>query len=675
MAREQHQAAIQVPASGQPGEFERVLANLEAARSFGKIVHQSRVLAQGQKLLDSESGIALLYASAARFDAAGLFTGGDWEHPENLQPALVRGTLQGGGPNAAVEALSELRLLAIAAGEAAHTQVSSEQARAYLEQVLASNLDMLAPAASEAARAAGPLAERIQRLFAFLLDQLGAAGILAALVTEVERVLLQRPIMIQQIEALLRAARLALEEHGAGQDDDDLAAARRFIAALYGPTPLAAGKSAPEYGEALASLAAEALRAEAVVFGTSMSQTGLVAPQHAALLSYLVASAPELLPDALALDAVGRVSLEQHPLLIADIIRFAIGPETVRCIYGLSRLLGRGTLFFAPVAPGLRRLMLLPIDPQVAEALRAASEWDPPPPANVLLLAGTLSVLGQPRGVDQGHNPTCQAARAISLWAQNDVGYLLDLIAHAASENELVMHFESDTIRSGQLQFGLARELHTELDPVSLVVTPHLDRIYMEMSRRTIERPGDGHRWVNPEFHGWWVYRDFAEIIDTATGAITGADDFIRRFYAAYHPAYNGGRDLVYAQPCGIASTDHAGAFVGWHAIAIQRVARDPAGDWRIYFFNPNRDKGQSWGQGVVTSTHDQGEFEGESSLPFEQFASRLYVFHYKQTEFGDPAAVPADTVAAVRAAIAASWGAGMPWDDTRNDSGDPLAA
>ena len=40
------------------------------------------------------------------------------------------------------------------------------------------------------------------------------------------------------------------------------------------------------------------------------------------------------------------------------------------------------------------------------------------------------------------------------------------------------------------------------LAPVSLVVAPHLERIYAEMGRRCIGREGDPHRWVKPEFHG-----------------------------------------------------------------------------------------------------------------------------------------------------------------------------
>jgi hypothetical protein len=186
----------------------------------------------------------------------------------------------------------------------------------------------------------------------------------------------------------------------------------------------------------------------------------------------------------------------------------------------------------------------------------------------------------------------------------------------------------------------------------------------MEMSRRTIAREGDGHRWVNPEFHGWWVYTGFASLVDTHTGAIQGFERFVRSFYAAYHPVFNGGRNLVYAQPCGVVSTGPNAEFVGWHAVSIQRVGLDPSGEWRIYFFNPNRDKGQNWGHEIVTETCNNGELEGESSLPFEQFLMRLYVFHFDSRDLGELAAVPADAVERIRTAIATSWAANRAWLD-----------
>lgn len=662
----QHQSEVDTPAfdPGRAQAFESTLQTLEESRPFAKAMHQSRALSAVPRLLQSEEGIAFLYELAPRFDAAGMFLGSDWDQPEHLSSNLVRGTLLGGGLNASLEILSELRLLAIAEGRVEHGTMTAEDARRFLESVLALNLDLLYPRATEASRERQvPMANRIRRLFRYLLERLGPHGILATLAEEAERVLLQRPIMMSHVEDILRAAERSLPAEPSELADEHEALARLFVEGLTGPTTIARKHRDPDgYRRALESLDADALEAEAHEFADSMRRTGLVSPQHATLLRFFVEHVPELVPEALWLSTPGYASYEEHRDLVEELIRFAVWPETARCVYGLHGVLERGILFFRPVAPGLRRLMVLPIDEQVSADLQAASGLELTPSANVLLLAGTLSVLGQPRGVDQGHNPTCQSARAVSLWSQNDVGYLLELIACAARDNELVMHFEGHEIRSGELTFGLATELHTELDPVSLVLTPHIDRIYMEMSRRTIGRGEDGHRWVNPELHGWWVHRGFAAAIHESSGAVRNFDSFIREFFASYHPEYNGGRDLVYAQPCGVAITDHNGEFVGWHAVSIQRVARDPEGEWRVYFFNPNRDKEQNWGHGVVTSIANHGEYEGESSLPFPQFASRLYVYHYNPREDGNPDSVPDDLVAEIREAAATTWAAGREW-------------
>ncbi|MEJ2604625.1 MAG: hypothetical protein P8172_15305 [Gammaproteobacteria bacterium] len=644
-------------------EFERTLEKLEQARPFAKGLHQQRLLALARKLMGSGEGIRALYHHAPRFDRAGLFLGSDWDQPASLEPALVRDTLLAGGNLPVLECLSELRFLAIATGEVEHPDVTAVEARAFLEDVVARNLDLPFPEATEFTRQDGLMSERLRLFYAFVLERVGMTGILDALVAECERVLLQRPIMVQRAEEMLRTAEHVLPRTPAPDESDSARFARWLIAALRGPSDLAQQHpSTEEYADALAGLDAPSLAGEARLFGERMDRTGLVSRHHAVLLRHVAEAGEDLLADALALNRIGRTSLAEYRQLIRLVIDKAVLPDTARCIYGLSRLLNRGILFFQPVAPGLQHLTVLEIDPEVAELLRSASQLPAPPDANALLLAATLSVIGQPRGVDQGHNPTCQAARAISLWSLNDVGYLLELIARAAAENEIVMHFEGGAIRSTDLPAGLAGELHTELDAVSLVLTPHLDKIYMEMSRRTIGRQGDGHQWVNPEFHGWWVYRGFASLIDPATEAVQDAEIFVRRFYAAYHPEYNGGRDLVYAQPCGVVSVSASGEFVGWHAVSIQRVAKDPAGHWRVYFFNPNRDKGQNWGYGIVTSTFDHGEWEGESSLPFEQFVMRLYVFHYKRSELGDEACVPAGTVGPILDAVAGSWAGERDW-------------
>lgn len=74
---------------------------------------------------------------------------------------------------------------------------------------------------------------------------------------------------------------------------------------------------------------------------------------------------------------------------------------------------------------------------------------------------------------------------------------------------------------SAQSVGGVASEVTLDLDPVSLVVVPHLDRIYVAMGRLCVGREGDPHKWVNPEFHGWSAGRGFAINVDVATGNST----------------------------------------------------------------------------------------------------------------------------------------------------------
>lgn len=653
--------SILPPTTQTIAEFQRTLDKLAEARPFAKGIHQDRAFSLAAKLLRSDEGLEALYGFSPRFDAAGLFDGGDWERPERLEPALVRGSLTGDGMYSPLECLNQLRFLAIATGAVEHPDVSREEADAYLEEVIARNLDLPFPEATELTRQSSLQTERLERVFRFVLERVGTGGVVGALAQECERVLLQRPIMVQRVEEMLRSAEHLLSSGDASGPAVDRV--RWMIEARTGPSVLSREHPDPEsHVLALAQLDSDALAEEARLFGQRMNQSGLVSPAHATLLRFLIDERPELLPDGLALTRVGETTLAEHGHLVAAIIRRAVLPETARCIYGLSRMLNRGILFVPPVPPALHDLLVARIPPSVGELLQRSSEIADPPDPGALLLAGTLSVIGQPRGVDQGYNPTCQAARAISLWSQNDVGYLLDLIARAASDDDVLMYFEGEAIQASGLTVGLAKELHTELDPVSLVLTHHLDKIYMEMSRRTIGRPGDGHRWVNPEFHGWWVYTGFASVLDDHGSAVQGFEDFVRRFYAAYHPEYNGGRELVYAQPCGVVSTGPNAGFLGWHAVSIQRVALDPSGDWRVYFFNPNRDKGQNWGQGIVTTTCDHGELEGESSVPFEQFLMRLYVFHYEPRDLGDMDAVPSDALRRIREAVAAGWAADRAW-------------
>ncbi|MGM0577798.1 MAG: hypothetical protein ACQEXJ_18880 [Myxococcota bacterium] len=643
--------------------FDAALTAMEEAPPFAWPNHQPEILDLALRLLKRVDGVPALHRHAPRFDRAGVFHGGDWEHPAHLMPRLVTASLRARGHLLAVEVLSELRFLAILEGRVDHPEVTPERAREFLEDVLAFNLDLLFPEASEASRSeAGPLMDGVQRLFGFLADHLGSEGILDSIMHEAERVLNQRPILVRRVQAIVETAARTVAVEGDTELDHR---ARMLIAALHGPSELSRELEDPaEYEAAIRDLDQEGLLREAEAMGDSMWVHGLVCSRHVPLLRLLAESHPALLPRALGLGVVGRASLELHRWLVRRLVDEAIHVPTAQAIYGLSSLLECGILFFPPVPPGLRRLRALPILPEVDEALHEVTPGGESLSANAILLAGAFSVLGQPLGVGQGDNPSCQSARAISLWAQVDPGYLLELVAQAARDGEIVMHFEGRAIPSRGVGPGEIRELHPELDPVSRVLVPHLDRVYGEMSRAVVGRGEDGHRWINPELHGWWVHRGFATCVDFATGAVSGLDEFVRLFYATHHPQYRGAAEMLYPQPAGVASTNLWGEFVGWHAVAIDRAEFDPDGDVRVYFFNPNNDSGQRWGQGIVTATSGHGEHPGESSLPFEQFLARLYVFHFDDRETGDPANVPFEPVARVRALVAESWGAHKAWLD-----------
>src|SRR6056297_1402760 len=118
------------------------------------------------------------------------------------------------------------------------------------------------------------------------------------------------------------------------------------------------------------------------------------------------------------------------------------------------------------------------------------------------------------------------------------------MVAWAARDDEIIMHFEGQPISSRDSQEGLASSALLDLDAVSVIVVPHLDRIYTEMGRLCAHREGDPHRWVNPEFHGWWSGRGFRINVEVATGNIVNIGDFLRHFYASYHPFYNGNQPL-----------------------------------------------------------------------------------------------------------------------------------
>lgn len=632
---------------------------LAQTRDFGKTTKLRRVLEALRRALREPGGAAAVQERAQALEEAGLFQGTDWASPRILVPALVGPGLRSGDADTVVmEATSELRMLAVARGDFVHPAISAEEASGFLAQVLAMNLELLFTPPTEAERVQqSRTAPLIRDLFRHLADQIGYDSVLDKLVEEIWRILRQRPIQVDQVQSLI--TRIAVYR---GDPDVDLGPASgqgidRLISSLFGPTEACREDPGIEvFRSRLEAMDTGGLQYEATGFARAMHDTGLVSPYHAELLRFVVHQSDYLVGEALGLSETGRNCLLRFTDLVHQLIEEAVHPETAQCVYGLALLLDRGILHEPPVVPALWRQLTLKLSPAARERLTTVfgDQLDP----KARLTAGVLSVLGQPLGIGQGDNPTCQSARALSMWAYNDPDYLLQVVVWAARDDEVTMHFEGQPISSTQSESGVASKPPMDLDAVSLLVVPHLDRIYAEMGRRCAGRPGDPHRWVNPEFHGWWAARGFRINVDVETGNLVDLDDFLRQFHASYHPAYNGGQPLIHPQPAGVAVTDSAARYVGWHAITILRVAPDPQDVMRVYFFNPNNDSGQDWGDGVVVSTAGNGERFGEASLPFDQFASRLYIFHLDPLEHGEPDKVPAGDIARIIGYLERSWGA-----------------
>ncbi|OZC52796.1 hypothetical protein CH289_10920 [Rhodococcus sp. RS1C4] len=631
---------------------------LAGAPEFSKTTKVKRVLDALHRVLLQRGGCAAVRERAAALDEAGLFTGTDWAHPDILVPGFVGPSLRSGVIDTVVlEATSELRLVAIAAGEYTHPSVSAEDAKHFLSQVLAMNLEVLFSAPSEAERVKlGRVAHLIRDLFGYVADQIGYDSVLDKLGDEIWRVLRQRPIQVDHIKAMVTRIAVYREDPevdlgASGQGLD------RLISALFGPTEACREDPGVDvYRSRLDAMDAEGLEFEARGFARAMHDTGLVSPYHATLVRFLIEHNTYLLGEALGVSETGRTCLQRYPELVHCLIVEAVHPDAAQCLYGIALMLDRGILHQPPIVPSLWRQLALRLEPGVRQ--RLVDVFGPTPEPESRLLGGLLSMLGQPLGVGQGDNPTCQSARALSMWAYNDPDYLLQMVVWAARDDEIVMHFEGQPLSSKDSSGGVATTAPLDLDPVSQLLVPHLDRIYAEMIRRCADRPGDPHKWVNPEFHGWWSARGFNIDVDVATGNLIDLDDFVRQFYASYHLEYNGGQPLVHPQPAGVAVTDSAARYIGWHAITILRVAPDPDAVMRVYFFNPNNDSGQDWGDGVVVGTAGNGEKAGEGSLPFEQFASRLYIFHTDPLENGEPDKVPASAVQDTIGYIERSWGA-----------------
>ncbi|MPS31730.1 MULTISPECIES: hypothetical protein [unclassified Salinivibrio] len=638
-------------------KLDHAVEQLDQVSSIAKARHQFHVIDICGRVLAQDDGINQLYSRIVTLTEAGLFEGTDWGQPEYLVPNLVPDTLAHADKATVVlDCLSQLRMLAIVEGKLSSPPFSQQEAHQFLARVLSLNLSLVMGLTDESNRIRlGATAPAISTLYRFILSHLGYETILSELVDEVWRVLAQRPIQVNPIKAMINQISILVSQEQINLGEAKLGI-DRLVSALYGPTQGCYDDPGLDaYCERLNAMDGNALQQEALGFARAMHDVGLASDYHAIFLRWLLDNeGSDTLPTALGLSNTGLDCLVTYRQLVHTLIQEAIYPQTAQAVYGLAMMLERGVLFDAPVAPSLWRQIHLNLHPDVAHTLTLA--FGEQLPARVHLLAGVMSVLGQPLGVAQGNNPTCQSARAISMWAYNDPDYLLNCIVQVACNQSLRMHFEGQSLDSHTLLQGLSTALPFDTDPVSVVLVPHLDKLYIEMGRLCVNREQDPHKWINPEFHGWYVGREFMIAVDVKTGQLKEFDSFIERFYRSYHPLYNGNIPVIHPQPVGIAVTSSQGRFVGWHAITLIRIALDQDSVMRVYFYNPNNDSGQDWGHDVVVSTQGKGEQYGEASLPFEQFLSRLYLYHDDTIQVGIKSPLPSEALNEIKRMAFESW-------------------
>lgn len=651
--------------------FEQSFRELQAATDLTRYQRAQQISSQADVLCRTHEGLEFLFGRVLQLDAAGFFKGTAWEDPRKQVPSLVKGTLLAGHPNSTYEILSELRILACALGHEGDVEMPSGEARTFLEEVVVHNLEFAFDELTEASRTKLTEQERNKVVghFRFLLTNADLEGIKEKLADEMKMVCAQRPVVTHSTRNLIRTVHNRID-----LDPDDPVDQRLqyYINAVFRPGPLSAAHRSPaEYREALRIAEPEALEDEARALGEYLHDTGLTNPWLAMLLRYAVDNESGLVPLLLRLSPRGITEWERYRSFVGDLVMETFSEHNYRGIYGLKRMLERSLFSRQAVRSGLTNLKLVNINSQARKNIvKSVTEPSDRVTAGQYLMGALISVLGQPLGIGQGNNATCQSARGISMWAQHSPAKLINMITTVATANNLILRFENDDLESLKLGKGLVEKLDYDLDAVSVLLVPHLDKIYNEMMRRSAGRGEDPHKWTNPALYGGWVQDGFASAYSYLTNSIQDFEGFVRLFYAGFHPEYNGGREMVYPNPVGIFITSSKGDMLGFHAVSLLRVMPNRAkenGEVRAYFLNPNNEGRQDWGQGIRPTVYGNGEKHGESSLPVHQFVARVYAFHFNSLAVNDHlASVPSEEIQRVEKLAKESWGRAYQWSNLK---------
>lgn len=612
--------------------FQSGLEELKSATSLTKAQTANKLASQIDLLILNREGVEHLYDHVGDLERAGIFDSSPWSDPGKQVPSLVKGTLMSGHPHSTMEILSELRTLAYANGLISSEKISQKDAATFIEEVLVLNLEFAFDELNEESRQKLTPQERrkVVNHFRFLMEQAQLESIKEKLAREIKMVCAQRPLVSSGIRNLIETVYQKLDISSDSQADKDL---KFFVDALYYPGDLAIKHpNFTAYRDSLKAATTDELKVEVESIGNFLHHTGLTNPYLAITLGHCVSNYPDLIPSLLHLSNKGKSEWEKHRAFVTDLIGTVFDVHNYRGIYGLKRMLERNLFSRQSVCAGLTNLKLVSLNPEVEKRiLKSVGKPNAEVDAMQYLLAAVIGLLGQPLGIGQGNNATCQSARGISMWAKHAPAKLLNMVTTVATANNLIMRFENGDLESIKLGKGLVERLDHNLDAVSVILVPHLDKIYNEMMRRAAGRGEDPHKWVNPALYGHWIHTGFASAYSYLSDSIQDYEGFLKLFLAAFHPDFNGGREMVYPNPVGIFITSSKAEMLGFHAVSLLRISKLGNGQTRAYFQNPNNEGRQDWGQGIRPTVFGHNERHGESSLPIEHFLARVYAFHFNR--------------------------------------------
>ncbi|MDH5429036.1 MAG: hypothetical protein OEY57_12790, partial [Nitrospirota bacterium] len=174
--------------------FLQALEAIEHAEAFAKAKYQTDFYRRAADLFEMDEGLQFVRRQAHRFDSAGVFHTGPWEHPERLLPALVGGGLRAEGQYPSLEILSELRVLSIAAEESSHSKFSAEEALSFLRTVMGLNLDLLYGSETEESRLRPKVYGQARALLKMIEQEVSSEGLLEQVLDDIDARVAQRPI-------------------------------------------------------------------------------------------------------------------------------------------------------------------------------------------------------------------------------------------------------------------------------------------------------------------------------------------------------------------------------------------------------------------------------------------------------------------------------------------------